>query len=132
MRPPPEVFSLSVVLCPSCQHGIDPHGVEPGDYCGVGTLTEDDSGEGGLVNVACKCLWSPNDIAAWLLKDQNKDLSEWKPKMLREKLVAARAPDALTHEAIRRLVEILDLHRPIGPDGKHGDLHTPTCGCEDQ
>jgi len=61
---PPEAVGLPVVFCPACKHGIDPHGVSPGDYCGVGTLTEEDSGEGGLINVACKCLWSPNDIAA--------------------------------------------------------------------
>lgn len=57
---PPMIFSTPVLLCPSCAHGIDPHGVDPGGYCGVGELTEDD---GGLINVACKCLWSPNDIA---------------------------------------------------------------------
>lgn len=70
MKPPPEAFSLPIVVCPSCQHGIDPHGLEPGDYCGVGVLTEDDSGEGRLINVACKCLWSPNDIAAYLIADE--------------------------------------------------------------
>jgi hypothetical protein len=59
-------------------------------------------------------------------------LTEWSPKTLREKLVAARAPDAITHDAINRLVGILDLHRPIGKDGLHGSLHTPTCGCEDK
>lgn len=29
-----------------------------------------------------------------------------------------------------RIIEEIDRQRPLGPDGKHGDLHTPTCGCE--
>lgn len=33
---------------------------------------------------------------------------------------------------IQKLINELDKHRPIGPDGKHGDLHTSTCGCEDK
>jgi predicted unusual protein kinase regulating ubiquinone biosynthesis (AarF/ABC1/UbiB family) len=24
-----------------------------------------------------------------------------------------------------------DAHRPLGPDGKHGDRHTKTCGCDE-
>lgn len=35
-------------------------------------------------------------------------------------------------ERLGRLVDEIDRHRPLGPDGKHGDLHTPTCGCEDR
>lgn len=29
---------------------------------------------------------------------------------------------------------LADAHRqrPVGSNGKHGDLHTPTCGCEDK
>ena len=65
---------------------------------------------------------------------------EWSPKSLREKLCIQQtfAPDAFTREEIGRLIRILDLHRPLGNDGKHGatgghpDLHTPTCGCEDK
>lgn len=30
------------------------------------------------------------------------------------------------------LIRRIDQHRPVGPDGKHGNLHTPTCGCEDK
>jgi len=33
---------------------------------------------------------------------------------------------------LQRLIDQLDKHRPLGPDGKHGDRHTPTCGCEDK
>lgn len=28
------------------------------------------------------------------------------------------------------LIAELDKHRPLGSDGKHGNRHTPTCGCE--
>lgn len=37
---------------------------------------------------------------------------------------------------VRYTVDLLfrriDQHRPLGTDGKHGDLHTSTCGCEDK
>jgi hypothetical protein len=32
---------------------------------------------------------------------------------------------------VQHLIEEIDIHRPLGQDGKHGDLHTPTCGCDD-
>jgi len=61
-------------------------------------------------------------------------------KMLRESL--CRGQDALTinwsedcsrHSArIQQLIDQLDILRPLGPDGKHGDRHTPYCGCDDQ
>ena len=35
-------------------------------------------------------------------------------------------------ERLGRLVDEIDRHRPLGPGGKHGELHTPTCGCEDR
>lgn len=59
-------------------------------------------------------------------------VSGWQPKTLREKLCQQQsyAPDDETAQAISRLINILDRHRPLGPDGKHGDLHTPTCGCD--
>lgn len=31
---------------------------------------------------------------------------------------------------LQLLIDVCDQHRPIGPDGKHGDRHTDTCGCE--
>lgn len=55
----------------------------------------------------------------------------WSPKTLRERLAATRAPDPATHTAIQHLIGLLDLHRPLDNSGKHGLLHTPTCGCED-
>jgi hypothetical protein len=58
---------------------------------------------------------------------------QWCPKMLREYLCSQQhyAPDRLTSNEIGHLIAVLDRHRPLGPDGKHGNLHTPTCGCED-
>jgi hypothetical protein len=62
------------------------------------------------------------------------------PKMLRETLCVAagvigRAPDdgrKREHvDRLQRLINECDRHRPIGPNGKHGDRHTLTCGCED-
>ena len=35
-------------------------------------------------------------------------------------------------ERIEQIIAEIDRHRPLGPDGKHGELHTPTCGCEDR
>jgi hypothetical protein len=69
------------------------------------------------------------------------------PKMLRETLCVAQtailsarsasglAEDGRIEEHIKRLGRLIaecDRHRPLGPDGKHGDLHTATCGCEDK
>ena len=34
--------------------------------------------------------------------------------------------------AVDILITMIDRHRPLGPNGKHGKLHTPTCGCEDK
>lgn len=54
-------------------------------------------------------------------------------KMLRETL--CRAQNDANDSDMRRLSALIaeiDRHRPLGPDGKHGDLHTPTCGCEDR
>lgn len=65
LLPPPEVFSLPVFLCPSCRHGIDPHGLGPGDICGVG----DESG------YRCQCFWSPNDIAATWASDLRAEIN---------------------------------------------------------
>ncbi|NKW26819.1 hypothetical protein GS942_16780 [Rhodococcus hoagii] len=58
---------------------------------------------------------------------------QWCPKILTEHLCsqATFAPDEFTRNEIQRLINVLRLHRPIGSDGKHGRLHTPTCGCED-
>ena len=64
------------------------------------------------------------------------------PKMLRETLclAATEIGNAPRNEdrkqqhldRLQRLLDECDRHRPLGPDGKHGKLHTETCGCEDR
>lgn len=63
------------------------------------------------------------------------------PKMLRETLCVAQAALGTMstdrsldrHVArLQRLIDACDRHRPIANNGKHGDLHTSTCGCEDK
>lgn len=65
------------------------------------------------------------------------------PKMLRETLCFAQAAVAgarsnidesrrLAHlDRLGRMIYECERHRPLDSDGKHGDNHTPTCGCED-
>lgn len=63
-------------------------------------------------------------------------------KMLRETLCVAQSAigqgkvGGSRHdghiERIGRLIVEIDRQRPLGPDGKHRDLHTPFCGCEDK
>lgn len=55
-------------------------------------------------------------------------------KMLREDLCrrqvqAAEWPSDIA-SAVDVLINMIDRHRPLGPDGKHGERHTLTCGCE--
>lgn len=62
-------------------------------------------------------------------------------KMLRESLCIATTAIRLSFladsrmknhiENLQKLVNEIDLHRPLGPDGKHDNRHTNTCGCED-
>lgn len=62
------------------------------------------------------------------------------PKMLRETLciaqaaIGARPFDEHRKRAdldrLQRLIAECDRHRPLGHDGKHGDHHTSTCGCD--
>jgi hypothetical protein len=35
-------------------------------------------------------------------------------------------------DRVQALIDQIDVHRPLGSDGKHGNRHTPTCGCEDK
>lgn len=61
------------------------------------------------------------------------------PKALRETLCIAQARignsglDKRRQERdiahLQALIDECDRHRPLGQDGKHGDRHTPTCGC---
>jgi len=57
------LLGATVVRCPECGHGIDPHGTDPGGICGVG----DENG------VPCECLMSPNGIACALLDAAESD-----------------------------------------------------------
>lgn len=62
------------------------------------------------------------------------------PKMLRETLCVAQtlignsntnADRRMEHiNRLQRLILACDEHRPLGQDGKHGDRHTSTCGCD--
>lgn len=62
-------------------------------------------------------------------------------KMVRETLCVAQTwigigpvSDPRRREHINRLQRMIDdinRQRPLGSDGKHGDRHTPTCGCPD-
>lgn len=60
------------------------------------------------------------------------------PKMLRETLSVAQFlfsesndPRRIEHiERLQRLIKECDRHRPLGPNGQHGERHTATCGCE--
>ena len=66
------------------------------------------------------------------------DISADGPKMVRETLCLAQS--AVAHsgdsraqehvERLGRLIKECDRHRPLGQDGKHGNRHTATCGCE--
>jgi hypothetical protein len=61
-------------------------------------------------------------------------------KMIRETLCVAQSriyPDSdgrgPEHMArLQRLIDDIDRQRPLGPDGKHDNRHTETCGCEDK
>lgn len=79
-------------------------------------------------------------LAAHPAPETNATLTVDNVKMLRETLCLAQvgitnrmpAQDAWPHlDRLQRLIDQLDAHRPLGPDGKHGDRHTPTCGCDD-
>jgi len=79
--------------------------------------------------------WAPlHPFGALYLRDPRDTL-----KMLRETLCVAQSAmlsmNAVPIEGVARIGRIIaeiDRQRPLGPDGKHGDLHTPTCGCEDR
>jgi hypothetical protein len=66
------------------------------------------------------------------------------PKMVREALCAAQSAlaerarggmdvDQVPHWIghLGALINQIDEHRPVGSNGKHGEKHTSTCGCDD-
>jgi hypothetical protein len=63
-----------------------------------------------------------------LLRVSSKDL-----KMLREQLCMMQSvySDPENLRRIQVLINQIDIYRPLGSDGKHDNLHTPTCGCDD-
>lgn len=57
-------------------------------------------------------------------------------KILREYLciqqtVRPTLPQDIKDES-EALITKIDCHRPLASNGKHGNLHTSTCGCEDK
>jgi hypothetical protein len=64
------------------------------------------------------------------------------PKMLRETLCIAQSAiiaQDMTYEQkrshldrIQTIISECDRHRPVSIDGKHGENHTKTCGCDEQ
>lgn len=65
-------------------------------------------------------------------------LSEDSLKSLRETFCVAqsslgeRERTKVHRERLGRIINEIDRQRPLGRDGKHGNLHTETCGCEDK
>ena len=56
-------------------------------------------------------------------------------KMLREALCQAEAEPNVpvdVKRSIGDMIRLIDVHRPLGSDGKHDNRHTATCGCEDR
>ena len=39
---------------------------------------------------------------------------------------------SMVRKRLDNLINEIDRHRALGSDGKHGNLHTATCGCEDR
>ena len=64
--------------------------------------------------------------------------TDYSPKSLHEAFCYAQAFLPTTEQGIyyksvlQDLLNELDRMRPLGPDGKHGKLHTDLCGCEDK
>lgn len=54
------------------------------------------------------------------------------PKSIREALciLSTGISDKHVMMIIQNLISECDRHRPLGSNGKHGNLHTTTCGCD--
>lgn len=111
MREPPEVFSLPVVRCPACTHGVDPHGTDPGGQCGVG---EYDEATG--IDTRCPCMWSPNDIAATLVAGEREEMRDRYEGMMRALTVELLHARREERERLARDVEGV-AHAPACPGG---------------
>lgn len=56
-------------------------------------------------------------------------------KMMRETLsIAQSRVHRSPHQRARlqKLIDEIERHRPTASNGKHGNLHTRACGCEDR
>lgn len=105
-----------------------------------GSVLHTEDGRSGLIDAYQEAL----DQVCYLRKEIEEQVLTGRRdsvKMLRETFCVAqtavgqRTDDPRTPEHIarlQRLIDKCDQHRPLGPDGKHGQRHTPTCGCEDQ
>lgn len=67
----------------------------------------------------------------------NLEVDPKRLKMLRETLcfIQSRLDTDISYDYIddiQLLIDEIDRHRPLDSNGKHGNLHTSTCGCEDE
>lgn len=62
---------------------------------------------------------------------------DYTPKALHEAFCYAQTYLPTTEQGmyyrcvLQELIDLMEQHRPLGPNGKHGNLHTESCGCED-
>lgn len=79
------------------------------------------------------------------LQETERDNRAWidpgNPKAAREKFSTLQSLvnrqgggnlEPIMNTFLQNLIDQLEQHRPTGSDGKHGNLHTTTCGCEDK
>ena len=89
-----------------------------------------------LVGAIALLGWAPlHPHGALYLTDERDTLKALRETLCRaQTAMAAVYPDGhwIDIERLERVIAEIDRQRPLGPDGKHGDLHTPTCGCEDR
>lgn len=77
----------------------------------------------------------PRPVVQLLLTDRRDTI-----KMLRETFCLVQHlvnqsgdPRRKEHsDRLQRLIADCDVQRPLGPDGKHGNRHTLTCGCYEE
>ena len=84
------VLNAPVVHCPCCNHGIDPHGSDPGWICGVG---------------GCTCLLTPGAIYEALRPDVASVMAILNPDTVVELYVS--------HEGLQSLQELLKNPRVV-------------------
>lgn len=107
----------------------------PSDEWGSATCIQQHDGSPG----ADGTIHNSGDGWKWILLDGFEEVAPLivpsaDLKALRETLCRIQAGPIDSDDSARigALIQAIDDHRPLGPDGKRGDLHTPTCGCEDR